>query len=119
MAFPALYTGQARVSCGGGNRCALVRGGSTSNAARIACSCHYRRSRQAYRGYTHTERGDPNAASSYVRPVDDTAQSFVLGVVVPPGDVPADHAGPFLVAGVVGAVERKVAEGGEPRFYAV
>jgi hypothetical protein len=29
-------------------------------------------------------------------------------MVVPPDDVPADHAGLFFVAGVVGAVEREV-----------
>jgi hypothetical protein len=34
-------------------------------------------------------------------------------------DVPADHAGLFFVAGVVGAVEREVAQGGELGFYAV
>jgi hypothetical protein len=40
-------------------------------------------------------------------------------VVVAPDDVPADHAGLFVVAGVVGAVEREVPQGGEPGFYAV
>jgi hypothetical protein len=38
-------------------------------------------------------------------------------VVVAPDDVPADHAGLFLVAGVVGAVEREVAQGRELGFY--
>jgi hypothetical protein len=40
-------------------------------------------------------------------------------VVVAPGDVPADHAGLFFVAGMVGAVQREVAQRGELRFYAV
>jgi hypothetical protein len=34
-------------------------------------------------------------------------------VVVAPDDVPADHAGLFLVAGVVGAVESEVPQRGE------
>jgi hypothetical protein len=51
---------------------------------------------------------DTSAASGYVCPVDDAAESFVVGVVVAPDDVPADHAGPLLVTGVVGAVEREV-----------
>ena len=54
-----------------------------------------------------------SAASSYVCPVDDAAESFVVGVVVAPDDVPADHAGLLLVAGVVGPVEREVAQGRE------
>jgi hypothetical protein len=37
-----------------------------------------------------------SAASGYVRPVDDAAESFVVGVVVALGDVPADHAGLLL-----------------------
>jgi hypothetical protein len=40
-------------------------------------------------------------------------------VVVVPDDVPADHAGLFFVAGVVGAVEREVPQGRELRLYAV
>ena len=59
------------------------------------------------------------AASSYVCPVDDAAEPFVVGVVVAPDDVPADHAGLLLVAGVVGAVEREVPQRGELRLYAV
>jgi len=55
-------------------------------------------------------RPGASAASSYVRPVDDAAESFVVGVVVAPDDVPADHAGLLLMAGVVGAVEREVAQ---------
>jgi hypothetical protein len=55
----------------------------------------------------------------YVGPVDDAAEAFVVGVVVAPDDVAADHAGLFLVGGVVGAVEREVAQGGELRFDAV
>jgi hypothetical protein len=34
-------------------------------------------------------------------------------VVVAPDDVAADHAGLLFVAGMVGAVEREVAQGGE------
>ena len=48
--------------------------------------------------------GEASAASGYVCPVDDATQAFVISVVVAPDDVPADHAGLFLVAGVVGAV---------------
>jgi hypothetical protein len=40
-------------------------------------------------------------------------------VVVAPDDAPADHAGLFLVPGVVGAVEGEVAQCGELRLYAV
>src|SRR5580704_3994291 len=43
-----------------------------------------------------------------VCPVDDAAEPLVVGVVVPPDDVPTDHAGLLLVGGVVGAVEREV-----------
>jgi hypothetical protein len=49
-----------------------------------------------------------SAASSYVCPVDDAAEPFVVGVVVAPDDVAADHAGLLVVAGVAGAVEREV-----------
>jgi hypothetical protein len=59
------------------------------------------------------------AASSYVRPVDDAAEPFVVGVVVAPADVPADHAGLLLMAGMVGAVEREVPQRRELRLYAV
>jgi hypothetical protein len=38
---------------------------------------------------------------------------LVVGVAVAPDDVAADHAGLLLVAEVVGAVEREVAQGGE------
>ena len=41
------------------------------------------------------------------------AEPLVVGVVVTPDDVAADHAGLLLVAGVVGAVEREVAQGCE------
>jgi hypothetical protein len=61
----------------------------------------------------------PFARSGYVCPVDDAAQSFVVGVVVAPDDVPADHAGLLFMAGVVGAVEREVPQGRELGFYAV
>ncbi len=62
---------------------------------------------------------ETSAASGYVCPVDDAAESFVVGVVVAPDDVPADHAGLLLVAGMVGAVEREVAQRRELRLYAV
>jgi hypothetical protein len=62
-----------------------------------------------------TGRSSPptSAASGYVRPVDDPAESFVVGVVVAPDDVTADHAGLLFMAGVVSAVEREVPQGGE------
>ena len=60
-----------------------------------------------------------SAASGYVCPVDDAAESFVVGVVVAPDDVPADHAGLLLVAGVVGAVEGEVPQRRELRLDAV
>jgi hypothetical protein len=47
-------------------------------------------------------------ASSYVCPGDDAAEPFVIGVVVAPDHVPADHAGLLHMAGVVRAVEREV-----------
>ncbi len=40
-------------------------------------------------------------------------------IAVPPDDVAADHGCLFLVAGVVGAVEREIAQRGELGFYAV
>jgi hypothetical protein len=49
-----------------------------------------------------------SAASSYVCPVDDAAESFVVCVVVAPDDVAADHTGLLSVSGVVGPVERLV-----------
>jgi len=49
-----------------------------------------------------------SAASSNVCPGDDLAEPFVVGVVVAPDDVPADHAALLLVASVVGHVEREV-----------
>jgi len=48
--------------------------------------------------------------SGYVCPIDDVAEPFVVGVVVAPDDVPAGRVGLFFVAGVVGAVEREVAQ---------
>jgi hypothetical protein len=47
---------------------------------------------------------------------DDAAQAFVVGVVVTPDDVPADHAGLLLVAGVIGAIEREIPQGRGLRF---
>ena len=69
--------------------------------------------------FLRMDSGPPSAASSYVCPVDDAAESVVVGVVVAPDDVPSDHAGLFLVAGVVGTVEREVPQRGELRFDAV
>jgi len=57
--------------------------------------------------------GVASAASSYVCPVDDAAEPFVVGVVVAPDDVPADHARLLCVAGVIGAVQREVPQGCE------
>jgi hypothetical protein len=51
--------------------------------------------------------------------VDDAAKPFVVGGVVPPDDVPADHAGLLGVTGVVGAVQREVPQRGELRLDAV
>jgi hypothetical protein len=56
---------------------------------------------------TQTQREQlTSAASGYVCPLDDAAESFVVGVVVAPDYVPADHAGLVFVAGMVGPVER-------------
>ena len=60
-----------------------------------------------------------SAASGYVCPVDYSAEPLVVGVVVAPDDVPADHAGLLLVAGVVGAVQGEVPQCGELRLDAV
>ena len=57
-----------------------------------------------------------SAVSGYVCPVDDAAESFVVGVVVAPDDVPADHAALLLVTGVVCAVKREVPQRGELRL---
>jgi hypothetical protein len=59
------------------------------------------------------------AASGYVCPADDAAEPFAVGVVVVPNDVPADHVGLFFVAGMIGTVEREVAQRGELRLDAV
>jgi hypothetical protein len=48
-----------------------------------------------------------------VRAGDDAAESCVVGVVVAPDDVAADHAGLFFVAEVVGVAEGEVRQGGE------
>jgi hypothetical protein len=63
--------------------------------------------------------GHLSAASGKVCPVYDAAESFVVGVVVAPDDVTADHAALLLVSGVVGAVEGDVAQGRELRLDAV
>jgi len=52
---------------------------------------------------------------AHVCPVDDATEPLIVGVVVAPDGVPADHAGLFLVAGVAGAVEREVPQRGELR----
>ena len=69
------------------------------------------------RRYTSAKTGlapiSTSAASGYVCPVDDLAESFVVGVVVAPDDVPADHAGLLFVAGMVGVLEREVPQGRE------
>ena len=70
-------------------------------------------------GFVSGNRMAASAASSYVCLVDDAAESFVVGVVVAPDDVPADHAGLLLVAGVVGAVQREVPQRRELRLDAV
>jgi hypothetical protein len=62
---------------------------------------------------------DASAASGYVCPVHDAAEPLVVGVVVAPEDVPADHAGLLLMAGVVSAVQREVPQGRELGLYAV
>jgi hypothetical protein len=51
--------------------------------------------------------------------VDDAAESFVVGVVVAPDDVAADHLGLIFVGGVVGAVEGEVPQRCELRLCAV
>ena len=61
----------------------------------------------------------PSAVSGNVCPGDDAAESFVVGVVVAPDDVAADHAALLLVGGVVGAVEGEVPQRGELRLDAV
>jgi hypothetical protein len=63
--------------------------------------------------------GRASAVSGYVCPGNDPAESFVVGVVIAPDDVPADHAGLFLVAGVVGAIQCEVPQRGELGFDAV
>ena len=57
--------------------------------------------------------GQPSASSGNVCPVDDSAEAAVTGIAVPPGDVAADHAGLLGMAGVIGAVQGKVAQRGE------
>ena len=59
------------------------------------------------------------AGSGHVCPLDDLAEPFVVGVVVAPDDVPADHAALLSVAGVVGAVKGEVPQRRELRLYAV
>jgi hypothetical protein len=51
--------------------------------------------------------------SDDVDPRDQGAQANIGGVLVLPDDAVADHAALLLVAGVVGAVQRDVAQGGE------
>ena len=61
----------------------------------------------------------PSAASGNLCLAGDLPKSSVVLVAVPPGDVAADHAGLFFVAGVVGAVEGEVTQRGELRLDAV
>ena len=68
---------------------------------------------------TDWSRWQASAASSNVCLSDDAAESFVVGVVVAPDDVPADHAGLLLVAGMVSAVQREVPQRRELRLDAV
>jgi hypothetical protein len=51
--------------------------------------------------------------------VNDAAESFVVGVVLTPDDVPTDDDGLLAVAGMVGAVECEVPQGRELGLYAV
>jgi hypothetical protein len=57
--------------------------------------------------------------SGYVCPVHDAAEPFIIGVVVAPDEVPADHAALLAVAGVVGPVQREGAQRRELGLYAV
>ena len=60
-----------------------------------------------------------SAASGNVCPGDDLTEPFVVGVVVAPDDVAADHAALFLVGGVVGSIQREVPQRGELCLYPV
>jgi hypothetical protein len=51
-----------------------------------------------------------SAASGTGCPPEDAAQALVGGVVVSPGDLAADHAGPLAVSGVVDAVKDEGAQ---------
>src|SRR5262249_46244288 len=89
---------------------------ATVGGRRCRPGCNFSGPRSFISGVTPSpsrRRSQASAASGYVCPADDAAEPFVVGVVVAPDDVPAGHAGLFLVAGVVGAVEREVAQGGE------
>src|SRR6266699_3274793 len=55
-------------------------------------------------------RSLPRCQTTSKRPID---------LLLAPGDLPADHAGLFLVAGIVGAVQREVPKRHELRLYAV
>jgi hypothetical protein len=68
--------------------------GSILAAGRLAFSCSYCRIKQRL-------------------PVDDAPEPFVVGVVVAPDDVAADHAGLLFMVCVVGTVQREVAQGRE------
>ena len=59
------------------------------------------------------ERPKTSAASGNVRLVHDVLELLIAGVSVSPDDVSTDHAALLLVAGVIGAVEREVAQRGE------
>jgi hypothetical protein len=57
--------------------------------------------------------------SGNVCPVDDLAEASVVSVAVAPVDVSTDRAALLGVGGVVGAVQREVAQAGELRLDAV
>jgi hypothetical protein len=121
--LPLLHPDGLRAAEGAGPAGPLRRANETAGQSGQAAQ---RRSRPPRRlpGAPRTRlarrvRRRPSAASSYVRLVDDAAEPFVVGVVVAPDDVPADHAGLLFVAGVVGAVQREVPQRGELGFDAV
>jgi hypothetical protein len=64
----------------------------------------------AAEGPLRRRRQWPSDASGCLCPVDDFAESAVVGVAVPPGDVAADHAGLLVMTGMVGAVQGEVAQ---------
>ena len=99
-------------------------GAAEAEKATKRCFEHVQLAKEAAGGASPVERRliealTASAASSYVCLGDDAAESFVVGVVVAPDDVPADHADLLVAAGVVGAVQRDVPQRRELRLYAV